>query len=220
MEDKDPVVRFWAATLVAKLGGERHARKLEMLTQDLSTDVRTVACGCLGAIGKKESKDALLKCLNDESWRVRMNAVKSLSKLAGDETIGQIAGLINEKSMLVKEAVKDALASHITAALPAIEKILSGSDEIARKQAVEAVEASGYVPRLLKDAISDDSRKKAEAIGLLTAMVKASAHFGIENALVGMPKDQREKALGVLQAIDGPFARHVIKKMKREISEL
>lgn len=220
MEDNDPVIRFWAGTLVARLGGERHSRKLETLTQDFSTDVRAMACGCLGAIGKKESKDALLKCLKDDSWRVRMNAVKSLSKLAGDETIGQIAGLINEDSLLVKETVKDAMASHIKAALPSIEKILSGGDELARKEAVEAIDISGYLPQLLKDAVSDDPGKKAEAARLLKAMIKASAHFGIEAALAGLSKDQRDKVVGLLQTIDSSFAAHVVKKIKREIAEL
>lgn len=220
LDDANPMVRFWAVNLVAKFRDGRYVKKIEGLTGDTSTDVRAAACGSLGGIGRRESKDVLLKCLKDKSSIVRMNAVRSLSTLAGDETMGEIAGLIKEDSLLVRGAVKTAMAGHIDAALPFIEKILSGDDELAKKEAIEAFEISGYMTKLLKNIISNDSNRKEGAVNLLRSMIKAHAHFGVAAAFADLGRAEREKAMEELQTIDRPFAEHVAKKIRGEIAEL
>jgi hypothetical protein len=149
-----------------------------------------------------------------------MNAVGSLSKLAGAEMMGEIAGLIKEDSLLVRGAVKTAMADHIDAALPFIKKILSGSDEPAKKEVIEAIEISGYMTKLFKDIISDDPRRRADAVDLLGSMIKARAHFGVEAELSGLGKAEFAKVMEVLRTIDRPFAEHAAMKIKQEIAEL
>lgn len=219
MDDASPLVRFWAINLIAKFKVARYLKKLEELTKDPSSDVRAAACESLGAIGNRESKGALLKCLKDKSWIVRTSAVKVLSSIIGGEAIKEVALLIKDDSLLVREAVKAAMASNIEASMPFIKAILSENDELAKREVIEALEISGYTKKLLKSIISKEAEKKSEAVNLLKLMIRAQAHFGIETVLDSLGKTEYNETLEVLQTIDRSFAEHIKKKARREITE-
>jgi len=139
-----------------------------------------------------------------------MRAVRALSAI--DEAMPEIAALITDHSLLVKESVKQAMADHIDKALPFIQATLENDNKIAKKEAVEALEISGYVPKLLQDIAGGDPGRKAGSEKLLRAMIHASAHYGIETALVSFTGETKERILNELGAIDKSFTRQVAEK--------
>ncbi len=154
-EDKDHSVRLWAIRLLSKLKAVQYIKKVEHLAADESEEVRAAACECLGALGSKEARDVLIRRLQDDLWLVRSQAIRALSKVMGKECLPDIIGKINDASLSVLESVKDVLIEHIDAAMPYLENVLSGKDEVAKRIAVEALEFSG---RFLKTKKDNESR--------------------------------------------------------------
>ena len=148
--DADPALRVWALNLLSKFRPARFRGEIEDMTGDASADVRAAACYCLGELGGHESKKALLKCLSDDFWLVRANAVMALSKVMGADCLPEIVNLINDGSLSVIESVKNVMALHIEKSLPYVEKIFRGEDGLAKKVATEALEQAGYDPKTLK----------------------------------------------------------------------
>ncbi|MDD5679881.1 MAG: HEAT repeat domain-containing protein [Candidatus Omnitrophica bacterium] len=211
VDDPDPRVRVWGMKLLSRFPAERYIKKIEKFTNDKNTEVRAYACECLGNISHKESKETLLECLKDESWLVRMHAVKALSKALGDEAIPAIMPFINDASWSVNSAVRDAMAEHIKASMPYIERFLTGKDVIAQKYSLEVLRDTGYIANILKDAVSGNDKEKACANHLLEAMIKIKAYFGLEAGIDNLDKDTRAKVLEMLNGIDKEFVKRVRK---------
>ena len=190
----DPLVKYWALTLLSKFASHDHIRKLEKLTEDIVPEIRAAACDCLGNTGSAEAKSALVRRLKDENWLVRSRAVSSLGKIMKDAAISEVAALINDPSWVVLDSVKMVMASRIEASLPYIEKYLSGDYEIAKKYSVLALQDSGYMDKLLKEAVSG----KSHAIRLLKSVIKSKFHSGLDAALGSLEPAMREKALEAL----------------------
>jgi len=190
----DTIVRYWALTLLAGFKLHGYTRRLEKLTEDMSAEIRAAACVCLGNATGAEAKSTLIRCLKDDSWLVRSKAILSLSKVAGDSALPEITVLINDPSWVVVDAVKIAMADHIVASLPYIEKFLSGDYEVAKKYSVLALQDSGYMDKLLKEAVSG----KNNAIRLLRSVIKSKFHSGLDAALSYLDPATREKAIEVL----------------------
>lgn len=196
----DPVVRYWAVTLLSRLSPSAYIERIIKLTGDTSHDVRSAACSCLGEIKSAESKKALLKCLNDDNWLVKSRAISALSRSTANGAVPEIAGLIKDPSWSVVEAVKEAMVAHIDASLPYIEKYLFGDDEIARKYSIYALQDSGYIPKLLKDAVSGPD--KGLSARILKGLVKAKARFGLEAALNSLDPDTRAGAEDIIRKME------------------
>jgi HEAT repeat protein len=190
----DPLVRYWALTLLSKFAGHDHVRRIGKLTEDMLPEIRAAACDCLGNTGSADAKPALLRCLKDENWRVRSRAVYSLGKVMKDAAIPEIVALINDPSWVVLDAVKAVMTDHIEASVPYIEKFLAGDYELAKKYSVLAMQDSGYLGKLLKEAILG----KKEAIKLLKGVIKSKFHSGLDAAMSDLDPVVREKALEAL----------------------
>jgi hypothetical protein len=137
--DSNPEIRAWAARLLSKSVNKAYVKKVEELTKDESPDVRAAACESLAKLEDKSSKHLLIKCMKDDIWLVRMHAIRAFSKLFGKESVPQIIELLNDGSLLVLDSVRQALIDNIDAALPYIQKILGGTDELAKKICKEAI---------------------------------------------------------------------------------
>lgn len=146
----DPELRTWAVELLSAYKPSHYRKEIEALTQDESAGVRAAACYCLGKLSGSESRDVLRKLLKDDFWLVRSNAVKALSEVMGAESIPDVIGLINDGSLSVIDSVREAMAKHIERALPYIEKMHRGWDELAKRIAAEALDKAGYDPETRK----------------------------------------------------------------------
>jgi len=190
----DPLVRYWAVTLLAKFASGEYILKLEKLAGDAVPEIRAAACDCLGNIGGIKTRPALIRCLKDDSWLVRSRAVHSLAKVMGDSSLPEVAVLINDPSWVVVDAVKTVMTEHIEASLPYIERFLAGDYEVAKKYSVLALQDSGYLVKLLNEAISG----KSHAAKLLKGVIKSRVHSGLDAALGSLDPVMREKALEIL----------------------
>jgi len=214
--DLNPQVRAWAVRLISKLRPERYIKRVKEMTQDKNQDVRAAACTCLGELGKPDTQDALLKCLNDEFWLVRTSAVMALSKVMGKDCIPLIIGRINDPSLSVIDSVKNVMAEHMEATLPYIEKFLYGEDEISKRVALEVMGSSGYIEKVLKDILGGNEQEKRRAEYLLKGLVLSRAHSGLQGAILVFPKDKRKELLELVRNIDSAMADHIEKDIARE----
>lgn len=203
-ENGDPSVRTAAIQLIAVFAPARHAGLIASLAADPVANVRAAACACLGrmaASGGKEHMPALIRCLKDGAWFVRMHAVRSLGRLDGDTAMREIVPLLGDRNLMVKEAVKSAMADHIRAAVPYLDGIFAGRDMLAKKEAVEALEVSGSLPELLRGLISTDAPQRSAALKLVKEIMQVSPGFGIGSALDALSAAERPRALDALKGV-------------------
>lgn len=193
-EYHDPLIRQRSLTLLSKFVSHDHIKRLEKLTKDIAPEVRAGACDCLGSAGSAEAKSALTAALKDDNWLVRSRAILSLARVAGDSAMPEIAPFINDPSWVVVDAVKVAMADHIEASLPYIEKFLAGDYEVAKKYSVLALQDSGHMDKLLKEALSG----KDKATKLLKDVIRSKFHSGLDAALNALDPASREKAMEIL----------------------
>lgn len=214
LKDKDQSVRFWALKIVSRMKYPANLKDIETLVDDESAEVRAASCECLGELGRPEAKAALTKCLKDNYWLSRANAIRALSKILGKDSIKEIIKSINDGSLSVIDAVKEALVNNITAAIPYIEELLASQDGVARRCAVEALETSGYLKQTLNTIALKDPKQGEKARQLLELVVKSSAHFGLESALMDFKGEARKRLLDIIGSVDPMLAEHIDKKIK------
>ena len=77
-----------------------------------------------------------------------------------------------------------------------IHRFLESENEIAKKYSVLALENSGYLGKLLKDAISADDN--GFAIRLLKGVMRSRSHTGLDAALSNLDPVLRAKAIELL----------------------
>ena len=217
--DPDPSVRLWALRLLSKLKASQYYKEIEGKTGDESEEVRAAACECLGELGRKGSKTALVKCLEDNDWLVRVHAVKALSKILGKDCLPEIINRINDPSLSVIDSVKDAMTEHIEASIPYIEYIFEGNDGVAKRVALEALEVSGYLVKLLKDILLWADEDKNRAVRLLESMIRTRPNFGLEAALDNFEESQRKKLLEIIKTIDSSLGEQIEKKLSHQADE-
>jgi hypothetical protein len=202
----DQEVRGWAIRLISRLKASQYSQKVEELTKDKSSQVRAAACDCLGEFGRKGPASTLVRCLTDDSWMVRVSAVKALFKVLGKEGLSEIMARINDGSLSVIESVKALISGNIETCLPYVEKFLYGDDEMARRVSVESLEASGYIAQLLKDVLTGQEKDKDTAGRLLKGLIISRAYAGLEVSLSSLPADEQRKLLDIIRKIDEPAA--------------
>jgi len=198
----DSGLRSWAVRLICRFKAWQYCEKIEELTQDKSAQVRASACACLGGFGRKSSADAIVKCLSDDSWMVRVSAVESLFKVSGKEGLPKIIARIDDGSLSVIESVKALITANIETCLSYVVDFLYGDDEMARRIAVEALEASGHIVKLFRDILSGDRKDKETAEYLLKGLIVSCAYAGLEVALLSLAADERREMLGIIRNID------------------
>ncbi len=147
LRDKDPVVRFWGATLLApypELGGA----SLVMLTQDPDPNVRAAAVETLGARSGDAAAGATLALLHDPIWFVRVHAARSAGRLLGADGGPSLVRLLSDSRWWVRTAAKDALRGIGPDSVSALLPMLVDADAFARNGAAEVLQDIGFVDHL------------------------------------------------------------------------
>jgi HEAT repeat protein len=81
LEDRDAVVRSWAARVLGGLGGEEHAAAVVERLADENPEVRAAAAVALGRLGHWPSAPSVAALLTDRDWNVRRSAALALRAL-------------------------------------------------------------------------------------------------------------------------------------------
>jgi len=119
--------------------------------------------------------------------------------------------LILDPAIFVKESVKTAIIKDVEASIPYIGKILEDGDTLSKQEVIEALEASGYLKKILDDIAYKDGRDRAAALELLEKMLGASVRFGVGSAAERYDKPGRIKILAAVRKINPDLAERIEK---------
>ncbi len=158
LNDSDPVVRFWAATLLGRyLDVDGLERDLAALADDGDARVRKAAVLSLGQIGETFAGVVALRLLNDPVPFVRASAARALGTLGREDLAGEVAALLGDRDWWVRFAAKECLESLGAEVWPVLVRLLDDPDRFVRNGAAEVFQNLGVLDSfILMEAATDD----------------------------------------------------------------
>ena len=211
--EKDEIsLRLWGLNLIGRVGAERHIKVIETLMSDPVDEIRAAACECLGKLGDQGVTSSIEKSLIDKSWLVRSHAVMALTKLLGEASIEKIMPLINDSSLTVITSVKIALAANIKNALPYLENIFNGNDNLAKRIAIEALEVSGYIKVILRNVLNGQELKNGQNKNILKSILALRVYGALVTEIQLFDERDKKLIFSELRHIDS-IATAEIEKM-------
>jgi HEAT repeat protein len=187
LRDWNPVVRFWAATLLQPYPELGEATLID-LTWDPDPNVRAAAVETLGTRSGPAVGAALLARVDDSEWFVRVHAARAAGHVLGAEAAPTLTRLLADERWWVRTAAKDALRGMGADAVPSLLAMLNYHDRFAQNGAAEVLQDVGFVDFL----VLDDPRST-----LLERIFEAGGEKlreAAEARLVGLPEQRVEAA--------------------------
>jgi Uri superfamily endonuclease len=108
LDDPDPDVRACAALALGRIGDGSAAPALAAQLSDESAFVSSIASDALSMLGDA-AVEALAEKLADENPHVRLLAVRALSRIKSQRTIGPLFGALEDSSYLVRHYAQESL---------------------------------------------------------------------------------------------------------------
>jgi len=96
----DKNIQALAARTLAQMDVTEGRFKLRELSKDSDSGIRGIAIAYLGQIGDRDSKDIILKGLNDESGFVRVYSIYALGYLGNSSDIPAIKNCLSKTKKL------------------------------------------------------------------------------------------------------------------------
>jgi HEAT repeats len=150
LRSRDPVIRFWGATLL-RLYPDLGETTLIELTWDSDPNVRAATVETLGTRHGSGVETALSARLDDSEWFVRVHAARAVGHVVGAEAAPSIIRLLSDRRWWVRTAAKDALRGMGADAVPSLLATLTHEDLFARNGAAEVLQDVGFVDFLALD---------------------------------------------------------------------
>jgi HEAT repeat protein len=155
LDDFDPRVRFWGATLLARYAGRSDvAVALVARTGDPEANVRAAAVESLSEAGNGPATAAALGLLDDPVGFVRAHAARTLGKIGGG-AVENVQALLADEQWWVRAAAKDALTEGGVETVRPLIAYLDHPDRFARNGAAELLQQSGLLDELIAAAAND-----------------------------------------------------------------
>jgi len=158
LTNADPVVRFWAATLLAgcpEADGIEH--DLAELSDDKDPRVRKAAVQSLSRLGGDVAREVALRLLRDAAPFVRAHAARALGELDSIEAAAPISELLGDSDWWVRNAAKGSLEALGAEVWPVLVRCLEHPDKFVRNGAAEVFQNLGILDSLIvMEAASDD----------------------------------------------------------------
>jgi HEAT repeat protein len=156
--DRDPVVRFWGATLLAQFPDVAWVeRSLATLMDDPDARVRKAAVQSLGKVGDQLAASVAMRLLRDEAPFVRAHAAKALGELEHAEAAAAVAELLGDADWWVRAAAKQSLEMMGSEVWPVLMRCLDHQDGFVRNGAAEVFQNLGVLDSLIvMEAATDD----------------------------------------------------------------
>jgi HEAT repeat protein len=159
LDEQEPGVRFWAATLLGSCPGVGRDG-LVALTQDLDPNVRAAATESLGERVDLGVLDVLRERLQDEAWFVRVHACRALGRLGTAREAASVARCLADPWWWVRAAAKDALRGFGLPAARVLLRHLDDADGFARNGAAEVLLELGVVEQLAPYGAQGELRER------------------------------------------------------------
>ena len=147
--DRDPVVRLWCATLLARYPAEPIENELAALTADSDPRVRKAAIQTLGTVGDRVAAERALHLLNDPFAYVRAHAARALGELARTDLADRVAPLLGDADWWVRLAARESLEMMGPDVWPVLMRSLNHSDRFVRNGAAEVFQNLGVLDSLI-----------------------------------------------------------------------
>ncbi len=171
LEDPDPTVRFWGATLLGHCPGLA-LDSLIVLTRDQNANVRCAAIEALSTRGDVQALAAVRHRLTDEQWFVRVHACRAVGALGTIDDAPLIARALGDPWWWARSAAKEALCGFGPAVAGVVIPYLDDEDEFARNGAAEVLQDIGFVDSLAATGVE----------GRLLERILASGGRGMRDA--------------------------------------
>jgi len=166
--DENVDKRFWCATILGKVGGNRAVEELIKYVDDPDRDVRSAVTTALGEIGNNQAIEFLKKSLKSPKKEVRHRSVEVLGKF-GEEIVESLVESLSDDYWYVRDAACQALARLGKKVIPYLENVYSTGNEDIRISAIKALAAIGsdamsQLIKALADKYEPICHKAADAI--------------------------------------------------------
>ena len=195
----DPVVRFWAATLLERYP---HAPGLDDRLAARAVDpdpaVRKAVVETLGKMGGPRAAVAALTLIEDPVWYVRAHAARAIGDLGRTDLAPRVAPLLADPEWWVRLAGKQALEAMGKAARPVLERYLDHPDRFARNGAAEVLQNLGVLDEIAR-AILRGEHRLAD-----TALLRKAAQAGGRPLIEGLVDRMGPRASAVRDALAVP----------------
>jgi len=149
LDDIEPSVRQWGATLLARYEEPVIELELASLITDDDPQVRAAALKGLARTGSRLGAMAALTSLKDPVWFVRVHAARALGRLGHPTLAAKVVELLGDEHWWVRTAAKDALETMGADATPVLLEALRSGDRFVRNSAAEVLQNSGVVDDLV-----------------------------------------------------------------------
>jgi HEAT repeat protein len=145
----EPVVRQWAATLLARFPDRAVEGQLAELTHDADPRVRKAAVQTLGRIGGEDAGDYAIPLLADPVSYVRAHAVRALGELGRADQADRVSSLLGDGDWWVRLAARESLEMMGPEVWPVLVRCLEHRDKFVRNGAAEVVQNLGVLDSLI-----------------------------------------------------------------------
>lgn len=147
LDDPEPVVRFWGATLLGRCPGVA-LEPLIGLIRDPDANVRCAAIESLSIRRDVAALGVIRHRLYDEEWFVRVHACRAVGVLGTIEEAPLLAVSLANPWWWVRSAAKDALCNFGLSVAGVVIPYLENEDEFARNGAAEVLQNVGFLDSL------------------------------------------------------------------------
>ena len=147
--DRDPVVRLWCATLLARYPEEPIEADLAALTDDADPRVRKAAIQTLGKVGDELAANRAQYLLNDPFAYVRAHAARALGELGRADLADRVAPLLGDSDWWVRLAARESLEMMGSDVWPVLMRSLNHPDRFVRNGAAEVFQNLGVLDSLI-----------------------------------------------------------------------
>jgi len=147
--DRDPVIRLWCATLLARYPEQPIEAELASLTADADPRVRKAAIQTLGKIGDEIAAGRAVHLLTDPFAYVRAHAARALGELVRTDLADRVAPLLGDADWWVRLAARESLEMMGSDVWPVLMRSLNHPDRFVQNGAAEVFQNLGVLDSLI-----------------------------------------------------------------------
>lgn len=177
LDHQEPVVRQWAAMLLARYPEEPIEARLSELTRDPDPRVRKAAVQTLGRIGSDEAAECAIHLLGDPAPYVRAHAVRALGELGRADQADRVSPLLGDGDWWVRLAAREALEMMGTEVWPVLVRCLDHRDRFVRNGAAEVIQNLGVLDSLIVMEAATDNPANNKVVMLQRIAAAGGVRF-------------------------------------------
>jgi len=173
----DPIARFWAARLAARIGATQWADTIRVMATDPQPSVRRAALEALGVLGTPQDRALLLACFTDAVPFVRTHAARAVAAFGDADVATRLAGLLSDRQWMVRAAARYSLRRIGSTANDALIAALWSSDRFAANGASEVLFQTGAMMEMARRVLDVPLTSSEAASAVQRFMTVAGAHL-------------------------------------------